>query len=150
MLAKPSIFLFFIFYSLNSSTTESRLNLNENVIFSTETLYHPAGPTTRNEWRSSSDGGIIQLEIKKARSGQMLLRKLKLVYQHKVGWRIEDIDGNVKLKINPTSINSKKSLNLKINNQIWAITLSNEEIPISIQGIAAETEPIVDIKLKSL
>jgi hypothetical protein len=150
VLAKPSIFLFFIFYSLNPSATESRLNLNENVIFSSEILYHPAGPTTRNEWRSSSDGGIIQLEIKKARSGQMLLKKLKLVYQNKVGWRIEDINGGVKLKISSTSINSKKSLNLKINNQIWAITLSNEEIPISIQGIATETEPTVDIELKSL
>ena len=149
MLAKPSIFLFLFLYSLNSSALESRSNLNENVLFSSETLYHPAGPATRNEWRSSSDGRIIQLEIKKAKSGQFLLEKLKLVYQNKVGWRIEDINGNVKLKINPTSINSKKSLNLKINNQIWAITLSNEEIPISIQGIATETEPRVDIELMS-
>ena len=78
----------------------------------------------------------------------MLVEKLKLVYQNKVGWRIEDIDGNVKLKINPKSINSQKPIKLSINNQIWAIALTNEEIPIPIQGIATETEPRVDIFMK--
>ena len=150
MLAKPSSFLlfpFFIFYTLNSSALELR-NSIESVIFSSETLYHPAGPAIRNEWRSSSDGRIIQLEIKNAKSSQMLVEKLKLVYQNIVGWRIEDINGNVKLKINPKSINSQKPITLSINNHIWAITLTNEEIPIPIQGIATETEPRVDIFMK--
>ena len=148
MLAKSSIFLFLIFYSLNSSALESRLNSNENIIFSSETLYHPAGPATRNEWHLRSDGRIIQLEIKKAKSGQFLLEKLKLVHQNKVGWRIEDINGNVKLKINPTSINSQKPLDLSINNQLWAITISKEEILLAIKGIATEAEPTVDIFMK--
>ena len=78
----------------------------------------------------------------------MLVEKLKLVYQNKVGWRIEDINGAVKLNINPNSINSQKSIKLSINNQTWAITLTNEEIPISIQGIATESEPRVDIFMK--
>ena len=78
----------------------------------------------------------------------MLVEKLKLVYQNIVGWRIEDINGNVKLKINPKSINSQKPITLSINNHIWAITLTNEEIPIPIQGIATETEPRVDIFMK--
>ena len=129
---------------MNSSALELKSS-TEPVIFSSETLYHPAGPTTRNEWRSSNDGRIIQLEIKNAKSSQMLVEKLKLVYQNKVGWRIEDIDGNVKLKVNPKSINSQKPIKLTINNQIWAITLTNEEIPMPIQGIATETEPRVDI-----
>ncbi len=149
VLAKPSNFFFclFIFYSLNSSALELK-NSPEHVIFSSVTLHHPAGPATRNEWRSSNNGRIIQLEIKNAKSSQMLVEKLKLVYQNKVGWRIEDIDGNVKLKINPKSINSQKPIKLSINNQIWAIALTNEEIPIPIQGIATESEPRVDIFMK--
>ena len=148
MLAKTAFFLIYIFYSLNPSALESRLIASDNVIFSSETLHHISGAATRNEWRSSSDGRIIQVEIKKAKSGQILLEKLKLVYQNKVGWRIEDINGNVKLKINSTSINSENPLNLKINDQMWAITLSNEEIPKAIQGLATETEPRVDIFIK--
>jgi hypothetical protein len=146
VLAKPSNFLFclFIFYSLNSSALELKSS-TEPVIFSSETLYHPAGPTTRNEWRSIKDGGVIQLEIKNAKSGQILIEKTKIIYQQKMGWRIEDINENVKLKINPKSINSQKPIKLSINNQIWAITLTNEKIPIPVQGIATETEPRVDI-----
>lgn len=149
MLGKPATALLTLFflYSLNSPALELR-NLTENVIFSSEILYYPAGPAIRNEWRSSSDGRIIRLEIKNAKSSQMLVENLKLIYQNKVGWRIEDINGNVMLKINPTLINSKKPLNLKINNQTWTITLSNEEMPIAIQGIATETEPRVDIFIK--
>lgn len=151
MPAKPSNFLLFlfIFYSLNSSALELR-NSTENIIFSSESLYHPSGVATRNEWRSSSDGRIIQLEIKNAKSSQMLVEKLKLIYQNNVGWRIEDIDGNVKLKINPKSINSQKPINLSVNNQIWEINLKNEVIPIPIQGIATESEPRVDIFMKLL
>ena len=150
MLAKPSIPLlfFFVFYSLNSWALEPRSIASDNIIFNSEILYHPAGPSIKSEWRSNNDGGIIQVEIKKAKSGQILLEKLKLVYQNKVGWRIEDINGNVKLKINSTSINSENPLNLKINDQMWAITLSNEEIPKAIQGLATETEPRVDIFIK--
>lgn len=149
MLGKPVTFLLtlFLLHPLNSSALELR-NSTENVIFSSEMLYHPAGPSIRNEWRSSSEGTIIQLEIKNAKSSQILVEKLKLVYQNKVGWRIEDIDGNVKLKINPKSINSQKPIKLSINNQIWAIALTNEEIPIPIQGIATESEPRVDIFMK--
>jgi hypothetical protein len=132
---------------LNSSALELR-NSTENIIFSSETLYHPAGPAIRNEWRSSIEGRVIQLEIKNAKSSQMLIEKLKLVYQNKVGWRIEDINENVKLKINPKSINSQKPINLSVNNQIWEINLKNEVIPIPIQGIATESEPRVDIFMK--
>jgi hypothetical protein len=57
---------------------------------------------------------------------------------------------NVKLKINPKSINSQKPINLSVNNQIWEINLKNEVIPIPIQGIATESEPRVDIFMKLL
>lgn|GEM_PF-4071189 len=139
------LFILFFFLSLNAGALESRLISNENVIFSSETFNHLSGAVTRNEWRSGSDGKIIQLEIKNAKSSQMLVENLKLVYQNKVGWRIEDIHENVKLKINSKSINSQKSIKLSINNQTWAITLTNEEIPRPIQGIATEAEPRVDI-----
>ena len=149
MLAKPSNFLFclFIFYSLNSSALELK-NSTEPVVFSSETLYHPAGPAIRNEWRSSNDGRIIQLEIKNAKSSQMLVEMLKLVYQNRVGWRIEDINGKVQLIINPKLINSENPIKLNINNQIWSITLSNEQLPMAIKGIATETESRVDIFIK--
>lgn len=151
MLSKSATFLLtlFLLHPLNSSALELR-NSTENVIFSSETLYHPAGPATRNEWRSNSDGRIIQLEIKNAKSSQMLVEKLKLVYQNKVGWRIEDINGNVKLKINLSLINNEKPLDLKINNKIWVITLKNEVLPIIRYGIATEAEPSVDIFMKLL
>lgn len=151
MLGKSATFLLtlFLLHPLNSSALELR-NLTENVIFSSETLYHPAGPATRNEWRSGGDGRIIQLEIKNAKSSQMLVEKLKLVYQNKVGWRIEDINGNVKLKINLTLIDNEKPLDLKINNKIWVITLKNEVLPIIRHGIATEAEPSVDIFMKLL
>jgi hypothetical protein len=132
---------------LNSSALGLR-NSTENIIVSSETIYHPAGPATRNEWRSSIDGRIIQLEVKNAKSSQMLVEKLKLVYQPKVGWRIEDINGNVKLKINPALINGEKPLDIKINNNIWQITIKNEVMPIVRYGIATEAEPTVDIFMK--
>jgi hypothetical protein len=132
---------------LNSSALGLR-NSTENIIVSSETLYHPAGPATRNEWRSSSDERIIQLEIKNAKSGQMLVENLKLVYQNKVGWRIEDINGNVKLKINPALTHGGKPLDIKINNNIWQVTLKNEAMPIVRYGIATEAEPTVDIFMK--
>ena len=149
MLGKPATALLTLFFlhPLNSLALELR-NSSEYTIFSSETLHHPAGPAIRNEWRSSSDGRIIQLEIKNAKSSQILVEKLKLVYQNKVGWRIEDINGNVKLKINPTLINSEKLLDIKINNNIWVITLKNEVMPIVRHGIATETEPTVDIFMK--
>jgi hypothetical protein len=142
------LFILLFFYSLNVSALESRIISNENVIFSSETLNHLSGAVTRNEWRSSKDGGVIQLEIKNAKSGQILIEKTKIIYQQKMGWRIEDINENVKLKINPKSINSQKPIKLSIKNQIWAITLTNEKIPIPIEGIATETEPRVDIFMK--
>lgn len=150
MLAKlfSRFFLLLLLYPLVSSALEPR-NSTEN-IFSSEILYYPSGPVTRNEWRSNVDGKIIQLEIKNAKSGQILVEKLKLIYQNKAGWRIENLDGSVKLKINPKSINSGKPINLKINTQVWAVTLSNEEIPKVIPGISTETEPRVDIFLKLL
>ncbi len=149
MLGKPATALLTLFflYSLNSSALELR-NSTENVIFSSEILYHPAGPAIRNEWRSSGDGRVIQLEIKNAKSSQMLVENLKLVYQNKVGWRIEDINGNVKLKINPTLVNSEKPLDIKIKNNIWVITLKNEAMHIIQHGIATETEPRIDIFMK--
>lgn len=148
MLAKLFSFLFLLLllYPLDSLALESRIP-TEN-IFSSEIIYYPSGPATRNEWRSSSDGKIIQLEIKKAKSGQILIEKLKLKYQNKVGWRIENLDGSFKLKINPKSINSGKPINLKINTQVWAITLSNEEMSKVIPGIAAEAELRIDIFMK--
>ena len=149
MLGKPVTFLLtlFLLHPLNSSALELR-NSTENVIFSSEMLYHPAGPSIRNEWRSSSEGTIIQLEIKNAKSSQILVENLKLVYQNKVGWRIEDINGKVQLTINPKLINSENPIKLNINNQIWAITLSNEQLPMAIKGIATESEPRVDIFMK--
>jgi hypothetical protein len=149
VLGKPATALLTLFflYSLNSSALELR-NSTENVIFSSEILYHPAGPAIRNEWRSSGDGRVIQLEIKNAKSSQMLVENLKLVYQNKVGWRIEDINGNVKLKINPTLVNSEKPLDIKIKNNIWVITLKNEAMHIIQHGIATETEPRIDIFMK--
>ncbi len=148
MLAKLSNFLplLFFLYPLTSSALESR-NSTEK-IFSSEILYYPSGPATRNEWRSIGDGKIIQLEIKKARSGEILIEKLKLVYQNKVGWRIEDLNGDTKLKIDSKGIDGDKPLSLKINNQLWTITLSNEEMPKVIPGIATETEPRIDIFMK--
>ena len=85
MLGKPATALLtlFLLHPLNSLALELR-NSTENVIFSSETLYHPAGPATRNEWRSGSDGRIIQLEIKNAKSSQMLVENLKLIYQNKL------------------------------------------------------------------
>ncbi len=142
------LFILLFFYSLNVSALESRIISNENVIFSSETFNHLSGAVTRNEWRSSNDGRIIQLEIKNAKSSQMLVEMLKLVYQNRVGWRIEDINGKVQLIINPKLINSENPIKLNINNQIWAITLSNEQLPIAIKGIATETESRVDIFMK--
>ena len=142
------LFILLFFYSLNVSALESRIISNENVIFSSETFNHLSGAVTRNEWRSSNDGRIIQLEIKNAKSSQILVENLKLVYQNKVGWRIEDINGKVQLTINPKLINSENPIKLNINNQIWAITLSNEQLPMAIKGIATETDSRVDIFMK--
>jgi hypothetical protein len=128
--------------------SELKLNSTENIIFSSETINHISGAVTRNEWRSRDDGKLIQLEIKNAKSGQILVEKTKIIYQQKVGWRIEDINGNLKLKINPKSINSENPIKLSINNQMWAITLSNEQLPIAIKGIATETEPRIDVFMK--
>ena len=149
MLGKPATALLTLFFlhPLNALALELR-NSTENVIFSSETLHHPAGPAIRNEWHSSGDGRIIQLEIKNAKSSQILVEKLKLIYQNYVGWRIEDLNGDTKLKIDFKAINGDKPLFLKINNQPWAITLSNEKIPVPILGMATETEPMVDIFLK--
>ena len=112
------------FKSVNQKVVDENLrkslidagNSTENVIFSSETLHHPAGPAIINEWHSSGDGRIIQLEIKNAKSSQMLVERLKLIYQNNVGWRIEDLNGDTKLKIDFKAINGDKPLFLKINN----------------------------------
>jgi hypothetical protein len=134
-----------VFYCQNAPASTANPTSGEGIVFTSETLYHPAGPATRNEWRTSKDGRIVQLEIKNAKSGQILVESTRIIYQQKMGWRIEDIAENIKLKINPELINSQKPIKLNINNQMWEITLSNENTPIAIKGIATEAEPRVDI-----
>lgn len=108
---------------------------------------HPAGPTTRREWRKSQTEQPYRIQYERIRSGHVLVGQARLDHDKSGTWYIESSN---KKRLNLLGRNEKKTRTLKTfieENQVWRVCVTRQEIPLIQQGVATESEPSLDLVL---
>ena len=108
---------------------------------------HPSGPTTRREWRSKANAQLYRVELDRARSGQIIFSKMRLIYNPTIGWSVRDASEAVVLALSHEDIVAHRVLHLKVGNQVWSLQVRGEELPVDRPGIATESENALDLTL---
>jgi hypothetical protein len=129
----------------NIQSQSNELSISSPADLTEEIFLHPAGPTTRREWRQKSSSVLYRIEIDRSRSGQIVFDGLSLIYNSKSGWSLVNAQQKSIIRITPNDIASKKLLHFKVGDQQWDMMVRGEEVPISRAGIATETENSIDI-----
>lgn len=109
--------------------------------------FHPAGPTTRREWRKNLTEQPYRIQYERIRSGQVLVGQARLIRDQDGVWYVESSN---KKRLKLLGRNEKKTKTPKTfteDNQIWRVCVIRQEIPITQQGIATESEPTLDLAL---
>jgi hypothetical protein len=112
----------------------------------TQTL-HPAGPTTKREWRTDQAEQPYRIQYERIRSGQVLVGQAKLVQRKNGSWYVET-SGKKRLMLVGKS--ERKTRTLKTfteEKHVWRICVINQEIPQVQPGVATESEPALDLVL---
>jgi hypothetical protein len=123
---------------------------DENGIETVTQELHPAGPTTRREWRRCQPDQPYRIQYENIRSGHVLVGKTRLIYDHSGIWYVE-LSNKKRLKL--LGRNEKKTKTLKTfneENQVWKVRVTRQVIPLSQQGVATESEPSLDLVLYRL
>jgi len=108
---------------------------------------HPAGPTTRREWRSSKAEQPYRVQYERIRSGHVLVGQAKLIHEQNGSWYVESSN---KKRLKLLGRNEKQTKSVKIfteSNQVWRVCVTRQEIPQEQQGVATESEPSLDVFL---
>jgi len=127
----------------SESLTKDAVNDKETI---TQEL-HPAGPTTRREWRSGQTDQPYRVQYERIRSGHVLVGQARLIRDESGIWYVESSD---KKRLNLLGRNESKTKTLKTftdENQVWRVRVTRQEIPQTQQGVATETEPSLDLVL---
>jgi hypothetical protein len=108
---------------------------------------HPAGPTTRREWRSGRTDQPYRVQYERIRSGQLLVGQARLIRDQNGIWYVESSD---KKRLDLLGMNESKTKNFKKfseEDQVWRVSVTRQETPPTQQGIATESEPSLDLIL---
>lgn len=109
--------------------------------------FHPAGPTTRREWRSGQTEQPYRILYERIRSGHVLVGKARLIHDTSGVWYVESAN---KRRLNLLGRSEKKTKTFKSfteKNQVWRVCVTRQEVPLTQQGVATESEPSLDLVL---
>jgi hypothetical protein len=108
---------------------------------------HPAGPTTRREWRKRQTEQPYRIQYERIRSGHVLVGQARLIHDKREVWYVELSN---KKRLSLLGKNEKKTKILKTfteGKQVWRVCVTRQEIPLTQQGVATESEPSLDLVL---
>jgi len=150
MLSKFCLASFFVVMAVPQASWGQSCGLTNKVVSGKETVTqepHPAGPTTRREWRKSQAEQPYRIQYERIRSGHMLVGQASLIHDKSGIWYVESLN---KKRLNLLGMNEKKTKTLKTfteKNQVWRVCVTRQDIPPTQQGIATESEPSLDLVL---
>ncbi|MDP1635874.1 MAG: hypothetical protein Q8L69_14485 [Gallionellaceae bacterium] len=108
---------------------------------------HPAGPTTRREWRSSQAEQPHRIQYERIRSGHVLVGKARLVRDKNGIWYVES---SCNKRIQLLGGNEEKTKTVKTfteERQVWKVCVTRQDIPLTQPGVATESEPSLELVL---
>ena len=145
------LFLALLFVMVVPQTSWGRpCNQAKDVINGNETVtreLHPAGPTTRREWQSGQMEHPYKVQYERIRSGHVLVGKARLIRDQDGIWYVVLAD-NKRLML--LGRNEKKTVKFKTfteAKQVWRISVTQQEVPVTQRGVATESEPSLDLVL---
>jgi hypothetical protein len=150
MFTKLSLVSFFIVMALPQASWGKAGCLAKDAISGKETVtqeLHPAGPTTLREWRSGQMEQPYRIQYERIRSGHVLVGQARLIHDKSGIWYVESSN---KMRLNLLGRNEKKTKTFKSfteENQVWRVCVTRQEIPLTQQGVATESEPSLDLVL---
>jgi hypothetical protein len=114
-----------------------------------EKYFHPAGPSTRTEWRKTEMGLVLKLELEQAKSGQQVIQGYSLQRLGNGTWGLQTHDQLVFIPLPTVETASKNSTRLKLKNQgVWKLEHFSAHVPAAPQaGVSQEDEPWVSLRL---
>jgi hypothetical protein len=108
---------------------------------------HPAGPTTRREWRGSQTEQPYRIQYERIRSGHVLVGQARLIHDKNGIWYVESSN---KKRLKLLGKKERKTKTLKRfteQKQVWRICVTQQDIPVIQPGVATESEPSLDLVL---
>lgn len=108
---------------------------------------HPAGPTTRREWRGDQAEQPYRIQYDRIRSGQVLVGKARLIRGKNGAWYVES-SNKKRLKLLGKSESMTTTLKQFTEKKlVWRICVTGQEVPQVQPGVATESEPALDLVL---
>lgn len=108
---------------------------------------HPAGPTTRREWRGSQSEQPYRIQYERIRSGHVLVGQARLILGKNGIWYVESSNKRRLKLLGRNGCKTKKLKKFTEEKQIWRVCVTRQEIPPTQQGVATEGEPSLDLVL---
>jgi hypothetical protein len=108
---------------------------------------HPAGPTTRREWRSSQADLPYRIQYERIRSGHLLAGQARLFHDKSGIWYVESSNKKRLDLLGRNESETKTPKTFTEENQVWRIRVTRQEIPQTQPGVATESEPSLDMEL---
>lgn len=108
---------------------------------------HPAGPSTRREWRGEQTEQPYRIQYERIRSGRVLVGQAKLIQGKNGVWYVESSN---KKRLKLLGKSESKTTTLKQfteKKQVWRICVTGQEVPQIQPGVATESEPALDLVL---
>lgn len=108
---------------------------------------HPAGPTTRREWRGDQAEQPYRIQYERIRSGQILVGQAKVVQRKNGSWYVETSSKKRVKLLGKSELKTRTLKKFTEKKQVWQICVTNQEIPQIQPGVATESEPALDLVL---
>lgn len=106
---------------------------------------HPAGPTTRREWRREHETSPYKIELERARAGSRLVGSARLLRRPDGAWVI-DLAGHSPEVLPKAGETQATKVQLSVENgPAWRVFVLREYLPVIQAGISTESEPSLDL-----
>ena len=117
-----------------------------------EVIHHPAGPSTRIEYRSTGTGQVVRIDVSRARPGQWLTPAIRLLRGASGLWMVEQSDHGRRPLYGTPDRHPVFAEQTAFDGQcLWRISAVREHLPApSGQGIVAEQMPSLDLSMQRM